>query len=110
MRGNKAVELFLANDTQAFLSLASVWEMAIKIRLGKLALQQPLADFIPQQLQRNQMELLPIGFEHILQTLQLPFHHRDPFDRLLIAQAISEEMTLLSADGAFSAYNVKQVW
>ncbi len=110
LRGNKAVELFLANDTQAFLSLASVWEMAIKIRLGKLALQQPLADFIPQQLQRNQMELLPIGFEHILQTLQLPFHHRDPFDRLLIAQAISEEMTLLSADGAFSAYNVKQVW
>ena len=110
LRGNKAVELFLANDTQAFLSLASVWEMAIKIRLGKLALQQPLADFIPQQLQRNQMELLPIGFGHILQTLQLPFHHRDPFDRLLIAQAISEEMTLLSADGAFSAYNVKQVW
>jgi PIN domain nuclease of toxin-antitoxin system len=76
LRGNKAVELFLANDTQAFLSLASVWEMAIKI----------------------------------LQTLQLPFHHRDPFDRLLIAQAIIEEMTLLSADVAFSAYNVKQVW
>jgi PIN domain nuclease of toxin-antitoxin system len=110
LRGSKAVELFLANDAQPFLSLASVWEMAIKTRLGKLALEQPLDSFIPQQLQRNQIELLPINFEHILQTLQLPFHHRDPFDRLLIAQAISEEMTLLSADGAFSAYNVKQVW
>ena len=110
LRGKASVELFLAADTQAFLSLASVWEMAIKIRLGKFELQQPLVDFIPEQLQRNQIELLPIGFEHIVQTMQLPFHHRDPFDRLLIAQAMIEEMTLISVDGAFSDYEVKRVW
>ena len=84
--------------------------MAIKISLGKFDLQQPLADFIPQQLERNQIELLPIGFGHIVQTMAFPFHHRDPFDRLLIAQAMVEDMTLLSSDTAFNAYDVKRVW
>lgn len=110
LRGKKAVELFLDNETIPFLSLASVWEMAIKIRLGKFESQQPLADFIPQQLQRNRIELLPIGFEHVLYTMTLPFHHRDPFDRLLIAQASIENMTLLSVDNAFTAYDVACVW
>ncbi len=73
----------------SFLSLASVWEMAIKIRLGKFDLQQPLAEFIHQQLERNQIELLPIGLGHIVQTMALPFHHRDPFDRLLEAHPSS---------------------
>lgn len=110
LRGKTAVDLFLDNDALPYLSLASVWEMAIKIRLGKFDLQQPLADFIPQQLEHNRIELLPIGFEHILHTMSLPFHHRDPFDRLLIAQASIENMTLLSADTAFVAYDVTQVW
>ncbi|MEI7869830.1 MAG: type II toxin-antitoxin system VapC family toxin [Candidatus Methylumidiphilus sp.] len=110
LRGKAAVDLFLADDSMPFLSLASVWEMAIKIRLGKFDLQQPLAEFIPQQLERNQIELLPIGLGHIVQTMALPFHHRDPFDRLLIAQAMVEDMTLLSSDTAFDEYDVKRVW
>lgn len=110
LRGKAAEKLFLADDAMPFLSLASIWEMAIKIRLGKLELQQPLAEFIPQQLEANRIELLPIDLEHILQTMTLPFHHRDPFDRLVIAQAQVEQMTLISADSAFTDYDITLVW
>lgn len=97
-------------DNECFLSLASCWEMAIKYSLGKLTLSQPLDQFIPEQLSRNRIRLLHIDFRHAAKVATLPFHHRDPFDRLLVAQASIEKMTLLTADAAITQYEVKCLW
>ncbi len=92
------------------LSVVSVWEMQIKSKLGKLKLQMPLTELVASQQKRNNIQLLPIALEHILAIDALPFHHKDPFDRLLIAQANIENATLLSKDRAFSTYSVQVVW
>ena len=84
--------------------------MAIKSSLGKLTLAQPLERFIPEQLQRNDFRLLDMDFRHIAKTESLPFHHRDPFDRLLVTQALVEKMTLVSADATLSEYGIKRLW
>lgn len=93
-----------------FLSIASVWEMAIKASLGKLTLSQPFDLFIPNQLLLNNITLLDITVSHTLHVATLPFHHRDPFDRLLIAQSLVEQMPIISIDSAFDAYGVKRMW
>ena len=95
---------------ESLLSVASLWEMAIKVSLGKFTLSAPLDALIPQQLGSNGIELLGIQVAHAAAVSTLPFHHRDPFDRLLIAQAIVEGMPVVSADAAFDAYPVKRLW
>ncbi|NOQ35191.1 MAG: PIN domain-containing protein [Methylococcaceae bacterium] len=92
-----------------FVSLVSFWEMAIKTSLGKLDIQTPL-DQLKQLIIENGMEILPIEIEHTLLVAKLPFHHKDPFDRLLIAQASIEKMTLLSKDEKFSHYDIQLLW
>ena len=92
-----------------FLSIASVWEMGIKTSIGKLELRVDFAG-LAEFMAANRMELLPIAFEHIQRLQQLPFHHRDPFDRLLIAQALTEDLTLLSRDAVFPQYEVSIRW
>lgn len=92
------------------LSIASVWEMQIKSQLGKLTLNMPLPDLVASQQELNNIQVLPINLAHVLWLNNLPLHHNDPFDRLLIAQAIVEEAVLLSKDLAFSAYPVKVIW
>lgn len=87
-----------------FISVASLWEIAIKSSIGKLTLSSSFEQLIPQQLSLNGFELLPLEIAHLAKVATLPFHHRDPFDRLLIAQAITEEMPLVSSDSAFDAY------
>lgn len=89
-----------------FISVASLWEIAIKSSIGKLTLSAPFDQLIPQQLSLNGFELLPIEVAHLAAVATLSFHHRDPFDRLLIAQAIVEKMPIVSVDSAFEAYNV----
>ena len=89
------------------LSLASIWEMQIKYQLGKLTFHQPLAQIIQSQQRDNGIELLPITTEHIYALQKLPAHHRDPFDRLLIAQANAEQLPLITADSAFRQYEVE---
>ena len=89
------------------LSIASAWEMQIKIRIGKLKLKRSLQGLIASQQQANDLQLLPVEFDHVLALGHLPLHHKDPFDRLIIAQAIVEGMTLVSADTEFPAYLVK---
>lgn len=89
-----------------FISVASLWEIAIKSSIGKLSLSAPFDQLIPQQLSLNGFELLPIGIAHLATVATLPFHHRDPFDRLLIAQALSEKMPIVSIDSAFDAYSI----
>ena len=89
------------------LSVVSVWEMQIKQQLGKLKLRLPLTELIEGQQQTNGIEVLPVTLNHVLALENLPLHHKDPFDRLLIAQALVEDMSLLSADPAFGKYNIK---
>ncbi len=90
--------------------MASAWELAIKVSTGKLTLAQPLPLFLPDQLQRNTLQLLPITLPHILHVATLPFHHRDPFDRLLIAQSLIEPIPIISADAVFDGYGVQRLW
>jgi len=89
------------------LSVASVWEMQIKVQLGKLKLSMPLRELVLSQVETNGLKILPVELEHVLVLDTLPFHHKDPFDRLLIAQSIQEDVTLVSADPEFPAYSVK---
>jgi PIN domain nuclease of toxin-antitoxin system len=93
-----------------FLSVASLWEIAIKVNLGKLGLGQPFELLIPQQLSQNEITLLGITINHLAVVVGLPLHHRDPFDRLLIAQAQVEQMPIASNDAAFDAYDVTRLW
>ncbi|WP_316770502.1 type II toxin-antitoxin system VapC family toxin [Pedobacter frigiditerrae] len=96
-------------NNQCFISIASIWEIAIKSKLNKLSLLSEF-DKIFEFLDQNQIEILPISFNHILSLNQLEFHHRDPFDRILIAQAITEELVLLSKDKNFILYDVNVFW
>ena len=91
------------------LSIASVWEMQIKSQLGKLDLDHPLGEIIEEHRHRNLLVLLPIELMHVLALQQLPFHHKDPFDRLILSQALTEELTVLSVDSMFAHYPVT-VW
>ena len=106
----KARALIEDTRNERLLSIASLWEMAIKHSVGKLSLGQPFEVLIPQQLERNSIEILPITVAHLTVVATLPFHHRDPFDRLLIAQAAVERLSVLTVDSAFDAYAVERLW
>jgi PIN domain nuclease of toxin-antitoxin system len=93
-----------------FLSQASLWEMAIKISLGKLSLSQPFETLINEQLEENQIQLLGITLQHAAGLISLPFFHRDPFDRMLIVQAQAEKLTLVSQDSPMGSYGVEIAW
>ena len=92
-----------------FLSIASLWEMAIKLNIGKLPLQGNFEDIEPQ-LSAAGITILPITFADTVQFRYLPLHHRDPFDRILVAQAINHSLALISRDVAFDAYDLQRVW
>ena len=92
---------------ELLLSVASVWEMQIKIQLGKLKLRLPLKALVKNQQETNDLTVSPVTLTHVLAVGDLPFHHKDPFDRLLIAQSTQEDLTLVTADSQFSAYSVK---
>jgi len=92
---------------ELLLSVASVWEMQIKIQLGKLKLSLPLKELINNQQETNDLMVSPVALTHVLALNSLPFHHKDPFDRLLIAQSIEEKLTIVTADSQFSAYSAK---
>jgi len=97
-------------DNECLLSLASCWEMAIKLSLGKLRLSGAIERFIPEQLAANGFHQLAIDFRHVAKVAALPFHHRDPFDRLLAAQAIEERCAIVSADPVFRKYGITRIW
>jgi PIN domain nuclease of toxin-antitoxin system len=98
------------SDNQPVLSVASLWEMAIKISLGRLTLTRPFQILVPEQLALNGIALLGITIDHAAEVSRLPFHHRDPFDRLLVAQTLVEQIPIVSSDKAFDAYPVKRLW
>jgi PIN domain nuclease of toxin-antitoxin system len=97
-------------NTEAILSIASIWEMQIKLSLGKLTFKTALPELVEDEVKRNQIELLPIDLFHIYALSNLPNHHRDPFDRLLIAQAMNEKLTIISIDEKFDGYEVERLW
>jgi PIN domain nuclease of toxin-antitoxin system len=97
-------------DSIRFMSIASVWEIAVKISLGKLELTRPFAELILSQLKRNHIELLPIEIPHLAEVANLPFHHRDPFDRLIISQSLVERILVVSKDTRFDEYGIQRLW
>ncbi len=106
----RSLQALMNNDNTVTLSVASIWEMTIKLKIGKLSVVGDLKDIVQQQVQVNRIQLLAISSVHALKTLDLPLHHRDPFDRMLIAQALSEEMTLITTDASMTAYGVNVLW
>ena len=111
--GNPKISLELRSqieNNENFLSIVNVWEIAIKYGIGKLNLGLPFNDFIDQHIVPNGIQLLNIQLEHLGIFVALPLHHRDPFDRLLIAQAIAEDIPIVSADNLFSLYPVQRIW
>jgi len=96
-------------NNELMLSAASLWEIAIKVSLGKLDLLKSFEELIPDQIQRNTIGLLPIEIEHLSTLIKLPFHHRDPFDRLIIAQGVTEGLPVISGDSVFQKYNIEVI-
>jgi PIN domain nuclease of toxin-antitoxin system len=96
-------------DADNLVSIASLWEMAVKTSLGKLDLGKPF-DQVYIDLDNNGFQVLPIEFAHLKQVSALPFLHRDPFDRLLIAQALVEKISLISADDSMGQYSLDLIW
>ncbi|MBO1348933.1 MAG: type II toxin-antitoxin system VapC family toxin [Hormoscilla sp. GUM202] len=98
------------NANTIILSLASIWEMQIKVQRGKLTINRPLPELIASQQQTNNLQLLPIEVPHIFALQNLPDYHRDPFDRIIISQAMVEGLPVLSKDATFDAYPIVRVW
>jgi len=96
--------------TPCVVSVASCWEMAIKVSIGKLTVPLPVHRFVQEQLEINGFSLLPIALEAASAVAGLPFHHRDPFDRLLVAQAQQQRIAIVSADPVFTKYRVRRIW
>jgi len=106
----KALALCQNPENILLLSIGSIWEMQIKIQLGKLSLNLPLPELIESQQQTNNIEVLPINLTHLFTLDRLPNHHKYPFDRLLISQAIVENAVLVSGDSILANYPVKIEW
>ena len=102
----KARAAIASRQHACYLSLASVWEMAIKASMDRLSLPSGVDRFVSEQLAANEFEALPIDLRHSGEVARLPFHHRDPFDRMMIAQAMEEGLTIVTRDRHFRAYGV----
>ena len=105
-----AESLILDPTNEIFTSPASYWEIAIKVSIGKLELHSPFGEFVDVCLNKYGFRILPIEPKHAAALIDLPFHHRDPFDRMLIAQAMMESVQIIGNDRAFDAYSVKRLW
>ena len=108
--GSHARETVLDVETSLYVSMATFWELAIKISLGKLNLDGLTLNHLKVYCIDNAISFLPIQYQHCQQVIELPFHHRDPFDRLLIGQAQVEKLSLISNDRLFKKYLVNVIW
>jgi PIN domain nuclease of toxin-antitoxin system len=106
----RASKIIADANSECMISLASAWELAIKAANGKINLKEPIAEFIPAELRANGFSMLEIRFAHISMIEQLPLHHRDPFDRLIVAQAKVEQLPVISIDSAFDSYGIERIW
>jgi PIN domain nuclease of toxin-antitoxin system len=104
-----AREVF-AGSSDLFLSIASIWEIILKVQSGKLNLPRPAGPYVLRKLAENSIKSLSISIDHLLAVERLPVHHRDPFDRILIAQSIEENLPVMTADPLFTKYPVQVTW
>jgi len=104
------LDILQSGDEEVYFSAASVWELSIKLRSGKLHLPELPSRYVPKRLAQQGIRSLSVTQTHALRVYDLPTHHHDPFDRLLIAQALAEEMVILTADRAFERYEAELVW
>ncbi|CAO5007265.1 PIN domain-containing protein [Microcystis aeruginosa] len=109
---SSAIEILENRNNLLFLSLVSVWEIQIKVQLGKLNLDISLSEIVKDQTKINDVQILPMKLSHIWTLDTLPYYHKDPFDRLLISQAITENLIILGVDSVFvfDAYPVQKIW
>lgn len=107
---DKARSLYLDSDNDIYFSMASIWEMAIKISIKKMSIQTSLINFINDDIVGNNIKILNINIPHICYLEKLPFHHRDPFDRLILSQGITESIPVISSDKKFDLYPVNRIW
>ena len=101
---------FHARTSELLPSVASIWEILIKVQLKKLPLTKPIVPFLREQLANNNIHVLPIVLDHVARLEDLPVHHRDPFDRILVAQSLEEGWPLLSADPLLARYPTELIW
>lgn len=106
----KARAVLDEGDVEVFVSIASIWEIGIKQSLGKLPFVAPVEEVVRRYSSQGSIQVIPIRVEHVSRIESLPFVHRDPFDRILAAQAIEEELTVLSPDSRFTQYGVRRIW
>ncbi|MGC4106186.1 MAG: type II toxin-antitoxin system VapC family toxin [Thermomicrobiales bacterium] len=104
-----AMEVIARDPTATYVSIASLWEIGIKLSTGKLELAGGLESLL-DGMARNRLELLAISSSHVVKISQLPYHHRDPFDRMIAAQALVDDLVVISADPALDAYGVRRLW
>jgi len=106
----RALSAYQKPSNRIYLSIVSVWEIQIKHQIGKLRLDMPLKELIERQCAANTLEIMPIRLNHIFELQNLPLHHKDPFDRLLIVQFRAENVSLVSSDSMFSMYDITLFW
>jgi PIN domain nuclease of toxin-antitoxin system len=104
---SRVAEVIEDPANELLVSIASMWEIAIKVGIGKFVMPVPLAPYLQRQLVRHGLGVLPIQFSHLARLEQLPHHHRDPFDRLLVAQCIEEDAALITVDSRLQLYPVR---
>jgi PIN domain nuclease of toxin-antitoxin system len=107
---SKAENIIASPENELLVSTASLWEIAIKVGNRKLQLAEPYRTYVDRVIAENDLEILTISLDHLERLTALPLHHRDPFDRLLAAQAIVEQVPILSVDSAFDAYLTTRLW
>lgn len=105
----KTRTLIELSENHCFVSLATYWEMAIKNSLGRLEFKKPISTIF-DIIEQSGFDILPISIEHTLKATSLPFHHHDPFDRMIIGQAIAEDLTIITKDEKFPLYDVRLLW
>ena len=109
-RLSRRAQKIFTGPSDLWLSVASFWEILIKVRTGKLPLPEPSGPYLVKKAAENRIEVLPIKLDHVLRIESLEEHHRDPFDRILIAQSIEEKLPLVTSDPHFERYPIELIW
>jgi PIN domain nuclease of toxin-antitoxin system len=108
--GRRGLEILNRGDSEIYFSAASVWEIAIKTQIGKFQLPDPPGRYVPKRLAEQRIVTLPVTAIHALKVYDLSLHHNDPFDRIIIAQAVAESLVVLTSDRHFTSYPIEVVW
>ena len=109
-RLSRQAQRLFVGPSDLYFSVASIWEILIKTQIGRMDLPKPVGAYVVSKLAENRIEVLPVELDHVLRLENLTLHHRDPFDRILIAQSLDEKLPLVTADALFNRYSVQIIW